>query len=737
MNILDFKRKLLPLSGYMGDSGGGGGGNASQTQTTTAELPEWARPYAKNILAKGSALTDINQNPYQQYGANRIAGFSPMQQQAQQNAANMDAGAKGFQENIGDYMSPYMQNVVDVQKRGAIRDYQVGNTMQQAQATQAGAFGGGRDAIQRAERERGLMGTLGSIQAQGSQAAYDQAANQFRQGIQQNLAINQLQNQYGGQQQQQAQRPLDMAYQDFLNQQNYPYKQLGFMSDLVRGLPLGQQSTSQIYQAPPSMMQTMGALGLGAYGAKQLGMFAQGGQIQDEEPVIRYADGGDVTQSPMDDLGEMTAAVSKLSDQQLQEIIQHPSSAAELQAAKMELATRASEHRGLASAYNMMPQQPTVNAANGGIVAFAGDEDENDEDTGQLVSDLLASSEGNPAAYQQITSMFPQLMANVAAAKYTPMSDKAYNDAIVARRKALEEGAGPSPYADYENKLSAMESEDAKGLEQAKGLAAISAIPAILQGNNAIRGIGGAGGAFAGVYGQALQADKAQKRSMMNMRINLADAQRKERMGLTRESIAAADQARKDNQDAQMFGIKKAQALASVAGKYAQATKPTKGTGAGDKMPKINEQLAAAEVAFENDPNKENRNRVVALRRAVAQTRISDIGAAKVGVAGEAIEAPLDREARAALNKFSTSALKKRDWQAMVAKHGSEEAARKAFIENYKVTGGEPAPAKPAPKAGSTTTSQSVLPPGSTTGKFVQGKGTEVLKDGKVIGYAN
>lgn len=191
---------------------------------------------------------------------------------------------------------------------------------------------------------------------------------------------------------------------------------------------------------------------------------------------------------------------------------------------------------------------------------------------------------------------------------------------------------------------------------------------------------------------------------MMNMRINLADAQRKERMGLTRESIAAADQARKDNQDAQMFGIKKAQALASVAGKYAQATKPTKGTGAGDKMPKINEQLAAAEVAFENDPSKENKNRVVALRRAVSQTRTSDIGATKAGIAGEAIEAPLDRAAREALNKFSTFASKKREWQAMITKYGSEEAARKAFIENYKATGGEPAPtsAKPAPKVGST-----------------------------------
>lgn len=688
-----------------GDGGGGGGAAPAPDKTTqTVELPEWAQPYAKNVLARGAALTDVNQNPYQQYGGNRIAGFSPMQMQSFQGAANMDAGPRGFQEQVGGYMSPYMQNVVDVEKRGAIRDYQVGNTMQQAQATQAGAFGGGREAIQRAERERGLMGTLGGIQARGAQSAFDQAAGQFRQGIQQGVAVNQLQNQYGGQMQQQAQRPLDMAYQDFLNQQNYPYKQLGFMSDLVRGLPLGQQSTSQMYQAPPSGLQTLGALGMGAYGAKQLGMFAEGGQIEDGEPVVRYADGGGVTSQQ-----NVEGILNKLSDQQLQQAKEAALNRRDVEQAQMidaEMAERASIRGGLGGAFNQIPQeQQEEMMAGGGIVAFAGDEDENDENTGQLVSDLMASSEGNPAAYEKITSMFPQLMANVANAKYKPMTDTAYNDAIVARRKALEDGAGPSPYADYESKLAGMEAEDAKGLNQAKGLAALQAAGAMLQGNNAIRGIGAAGSAFAGAYGQALQADKAQKRSMMNMRLNLADAQRKERMGLTRESISAADQARRDHDAAQQFGIKKAQALASVAGKYAQATKPTKGTGAGGaKALKINEQLAEAEVAFENDPSKENRNRVTALRRAVSQTRTSDIGGAKVDVATEATQAPLERDALAALHKFSTSALggKKREWQAMIKEYGSEEAARAAFIKNYKVTGGAPAPTKPAPKAGST-----------------------------------
>ena len=56
-------------------SGGGGSGSPS-TQTQVLELPEWARGYAQDTLAKAQAATS---QPYQTYGAERIAGFSPLQ----------------------------------------------------------------------------------------------------------------------------------------------------------------------------------------------------------------------------------------------------------------------------------------------------------------------------------------------------------------------------------------------------------------------------------------------------------------------------------------------------------------------------------------------------------------------------------------------------------------------------------------------------------------------------------
>lgn len=344
---------------------------APSTQTSTTDLPDWAKPYAKETLAKTQTLTDINTNPYQQYGGERIAGFQPMQEQAFKTMGGLDAGPEAFAKGIGSYMSPYMQNVVDIQKREAGRQSDIAGTQQQAQAAQAGAFGGGRDAIMRAERERNLGQQMNDIQAKGSQAAFDQASNQFRQGITQQSGLAQMQGQMGAQQQQQAQRPLDVAYQDFQNQQNYPYKQLGFMSDMVNRLPLGQKSTSQMYEAPGSTIGQIAGLGVGLGGMANFGskVMAEGG--------LAYAGGGDVT-SPQN----IEAILAKLSDAQLQQAHEAALNRRDVNEAQMieaVMAQRAAMRQGT----EQMPQgiAPALpeqfadgmeqSMATGGIVAFA------------------------------------------------------------------------------------------------------------------------------------------------------------------------------------------------------------------------------------------------------------------------------------------------------------------------------------------------------------------------------
>ena len=77
------------------------------------------------------------------------------------------------------YMDPYMQQVVDVQKREAIQEAQKAQAGRAAQAIGAGAFGGSREGIVQAEAAKSLQEQLGDIQAIGSQQAFKQAQEQF------------------------------------------------------------------------------------------------------------------------------------------------------------------------------------------------------------------------------------------------------------------------------------------------------------------------------------------------------------------------------------------------------------------------------------------------------------------------------------------------------------------------------------------------------------------------------
>ena len=73
----------------MGKGGGSPAPAPSQQTVTQTSIPEYARPYVENMLGKSEALTDINANPYQAYGGQRIQDFTPMQQQAFQGVGNM------------------------------------------------------------------------------------------------------------------------------------------------------------------------------------------------------------------------------------------------------------------------------------------------------------------------------------------------------------------------------------------------------------------------------------------------------------------------------------------------------------------------------------------------------------------------------------------------------------------------------------------------------------------------
>lgn len=284
---------------------GGGSKVPKSTETTTSTIPKFAQPYAMEMFGRTQQL--INEGP-QVYGGQRVAGFSPMQEQAFRGISQMQvnpglrqaqgmaglAGLGGLQNNrwidpgtMQSYMSPYMQGVVDIQKQQAIRDAALQNSNEQARLATSGAgMGGSRAAIQGAEAQRNLGLGLQDIQAKGLQSAYDQGFKAFDadearrlQGLgltgqaaatmgglagdqyNQQMGIYNAQQEAGGRQQALEQQVLSNDYQDWLDRLNLPYEQMGFFSDLLRGQASTGAGTTQVYGSPNTAAQTAGNLG--------------------------------------------------------------------------------------------------------------------------------------------------------------------------------------------------------------------------------------------------------------------------------------------------------------------------------------------------------------------------------------------------------------------------------------------------------------------------------------------
>ena len=292
---------------------------AQPTSTSQTTIPEYAKPYAEKMLGKAEAATEA---PYQTYGGQRLATATQEQQDVRKNVADMQqpgqfaagtglAAAGGlnalgagqqYMQMATDpgaqqaFMSPYMQNVVDLQKQEAIRDAQKGQLAQNLGAARQGTYGGARQLLAGTERERNLQQNLANIQATGAQKAYEdairgmqfgttagiqgaQAATQAgatlgQLGIGQQQAgidLAKAQEAFGAMGQAEQQKALDLQYQDFLQQQQYPYKQLGFMSDILRGSAnLAATGGKTIYEPPPSVASQIGGLGLAGLGVYNL-----------------------------------------------------------------------------------------------------------------------------------------------------------------------------------------------------------------------------------------------------------------------------------------------------------------------------------------------------------------------------------------------------------------------------------------------------------------------------------
>jgi hypothetical protein len=106
-------------------------------------------------------------------------GYNPNLQTFQMGPAERVSAQNFGGQSAQEYMSPYMQNVVDIQQREAQRTADIAGAQRGANAARSGAFGGSRQAVMDAEAARNLATQKGDIQAQGLNAAYTNAQQQF------------------------------------------------------------------------------------------------------------------------------------------------------------------------------------------------------------------------------------------------------------------------------------------------------------------------------------------------------------------------------------------------------------------------------------------------------------------------------------------------------------------------------------------------------------------------------
>jgi hypothetical protein len=230
--IRDYGRNLPGQNAQAVGSGAFGG---SRQAIVAAEGQRNLQNQLGGIQAVGSQ--NAYQNAQQQFNADQAR---QMQSQLANQSAYGQTQGLGMQQNLASNQQA-MQNA----QLGA----QYGLAGQQAteQSRQYGANYG----LQNRQQALGAAAQLGAL----GQTQYGQQ-----------MGINQAQQLAGAQQQAQTQQGLSNQYQDFLNKQNNPYKQIGFMSDILRGTPTSGGATS-IYQAPPSNAAVAGnvaQLGLGA-----------------------------------------------------------------------------------------------------------------------------------------------------------------------------------------------------------------------------------------------------------------------------------------------------------------------------------------------------------------------------------------------------------------------------------------------------------------------------------------
>jgi hypothetical protein len=299
-HINEFESRILRMYGGSGtineETGlrqyfGGGGGGGSQPDTTTQFVREAPGIEERKIELMDIARSAAEKPLYANVPDVRVAGLGALEQQGVQQAGTTGVGqgttSAGIGSvlqaqagpNISQFYNPYQSYVLDEINRQA----SMAQNQLSAQAVQAGAFGGGREGVQRAEQERARLGAVGEAQRSGFNTALGAAQQQQQFGLQAGQQLGQLGAQQqamsqadinqlmsaGGLQRQLTQQALDAERQSALQKATEPLQRVEFLSNVYAA---GPKSTSGITAATAPttspLAQSLGT-GLGAYATYQ------------------------------------------------------------------------------------------------------------------------------------------------------------------------------------------------------------------------------------------------------------------------------------------------------------------------------------------------------------------------------------------------------------------------------------------------------------------------------------
>jgi len=296
----------------------GSSGSPMAGSANMSTLSEYAGPYVTDMLGKAQALSNA---PYQVYGGPMTAGESGLQNKmfqglggltfpgqlgqsfssgsayqppamAPNTFANqpigMGAGASrtgttgtgGGQSTsaplgiASQYMNPYLQSVLQPQLEELRRQSQINAQPGMAKMTQAGGYGGGRQAIMESENNRNLLQMQNQAIGTGYSNAYDKAMQQFNTEQGQAKTLADLMGQAGAQQRGIEQEGITADYNEFLAQRDDPLKKVQFLQSMLQGLPIS--TVSNVPQSQTAAQQAVGGMQT-VYGMLQnLGVIPKG-----------------------------------------------------------------------------------------------------------------------------------------------------------------------------------------------------------------------------------------------------------------------------------------------------------------------------------------------------------------------------------------------------------------------------------------------------------------------------